>query len=184
MIYTISLHNKIFLVHPKTRRRNQQPIPENHYSLFRADDFRFISPLRNENTCDKVSFPFLDWGDDGRLRLLVLRSDRLLCIRRIATPCSSVAKSNPRSTDTIPVAISVLLAARTSTDGLRRSSVAELSFTRDLDERREADEDGRWRAVRCARRVSVRSRYGSFLLIQRIVSRSSGANPDFHAFPM
>ena len=54
----------------------------------------------------------------ARLRLLSRRSERLLCIRRIATPFSSVAKSNPRCTDRIPVDISVLLAERRSIEGL------------------------------------------------------------------
>lgn len=54
----------------------------------------------------------------ARLRLLWRRSERLLCIRRIATPFSSVAKSNPRCTDRTPVDISVLLAERRSMEGL------------------------------------------------------------------
>lgn len=152
------------------------------YSLFLIDDI-FRLTRRSENTCDNVSFPFFEGVGRGRLRLLALRSDMLLCIRRMATPFSSVAKSNPRSIDTSPVDISVLLAARTSIDGRRRSSVATLSFKRDRDVRLDADKGGRLSAVRVVTRVSwARSRYGSFLLIQRIVSRSSGEYPNFQAF--
>jgi hypothetical protein len=137
----------------------------------------------NEKTRDMTSFPF-DRGRGGSFWLLALRSDRFVCIRCMATPCSSVAKSNPRSTDTIPVDMSVRLAARTSIDGRRGSMVVVLSLIRDCDVRRELVEWRRWRAVRgfvtCPSRV--KSRLGSFLLIHRIVSRSLGAKPDLQAF--
>lgn len=48
--------------------------------------------------------------------LFILRTDKVLCIRRIAGPLSSVAKSNPRWTERRPVAISVRLAERDTED--------------------------------------------------------------------
>jgi hypothetical protein len=50
------------------------------------------------------------------------RSDKLVCMRRMATPFSSVEKSKPRWTDRIPVDISVLLADLKSIQGLGREA--------------------------------------------------------------
>ena len=63
---------------------------------------------------DALRFGAWASGSKGRLRLLCLRSDKFVCMRRIATPPSSVEKSNPRCTDRIPVDISVRLARRGS----------------------------------------------------------------------
>jgi hypothetical protein len=78
---------------------------------------------------------------EGRLRLLCLRSDRLVCIRRIATPPSSVAKSNPRCTERIPVDMSVRLAQRGSC--VLRKSNDKLSTLEQAIDDRDMCEDGR-----------------------------------------
>lgn len=51
-------------------------------------------------------------GTSAKFRLLCRLSERFVCIRRIATPFSSVEKSNPRCTERSPVDISVLLPVR------------------------------------------------------------------------
>jgi hypothetical protein len=91
----------------------------------------------------------------GRLRRLCLCSDRLLCIRRIATPPSSVAKSNPRWTERRPVDISVRLPVRGSGGGLL-SRVVTLSAReaietgRDVDRRMDID-----RLIECDRLMAA-----------------------------
>lgn len=97
---------------------------------FGVEPFRRRNPRRTENTWLKVSLLLLDCGSGARFRLLCRRSDRLLCIRRIATPFSSVEKSNPLWTDLMPVDMSVLLAVRKSIDGLARAD--EILSVRDV----------------------------------------------------
>jgi len=74
----------------------------------------------------------------GRLRRL-LCSDRLLCIRRIATPPSSVAKSNPRWTERRPVDISVRLPVRGCCMGSLLSRVVTLSAREAIETGRDVD---------------------------------------------
>lgn len=78
---------------------------------------------------------------EGKLRLLCLRSDKLVCMRRIATPPSSVAKSNPRCTERIPVDMSVRLAQRGSC--VLRKSNDKLSTLEQAIDVRDMCEDGR-----------------------------------------
>ena len=58
--------------------------------------FAFENFRRIERTLVNDPPLFLPSDGSARLRLLCLRSDRLLCILRIATPPSSVEKSKPR----------------------------------------------------------------------------------------
>jgi hypothetical protein len=124
----------------------------------------------------------------GRLRRLCLCSDKLLCIRRIATPPSSVAKSNPRWTERSPVDISVRLPVRGSGGGLL-SRVMTLSareaietgrdLGRDVDRRIDVD-----RLIECDRLMAAkgaakyascpRSRSGFCLRFHLTMSISSG----------
>jgi hypothetical protein len=90
---------------------------------FGDDPFRRKNPRRTEKTWLNVSLLLLVWGRGARFRLLCRRSDRLLCIRRIATPSSSVEKSKPRCMDLTPVDMSVLLAVRKSPECLGRTDV-------------------------------------------------------------
>jgi hypothetical protein len=94
---------------------------------------------------------------EGRLRLLCLRSDRLVCMRRIATPPSSVAKSKPRCTERIPVDMSVRLAQRGSC--VLRKSNDKLSTLEQAIDARDMCEDGRRRedAYGLERNDSLRS---------------------------
>lgn len=148
--------------------------------LLLVSDFR---PLLSD------SFPLvlLESVGKARFRLLIRFSDKLLCILRIATPPSSVAKSNPRSTDTSPVAMSVRLAERTSIDGRGRSSVIILPV-RDVlrDAWDAAKELGRGRFIApstcpCIVMSFPKSRWGSFSFIHRMISMSLGLYPTFQA---
>ena len=96
----------------------QYSTPPYHLPSFDEGGLRLSRPRRNESMRNgvRLSLPFSDSGGKARLRLL-LRSAKLFSIFFVTTPFSSVAKSKPRSTETIPVDMSVLLAARTSTDG-------------------------------------------------------------------
>lgn len=112
-------------------------IKKHHQSSFLrvgCDDF-----LRRREENNRI----LRFGEtcpsEGRLRLLCLRSDRLVCMRRIATPPSSVAKSNPRCTERMPVDMSVRLAQRGSCV-LRKSNDSVLEQAIDARDKRE---DGR-----------------------------------------
>jgi hypothetical protein len=132
----------------------------------------------------------LSVGSCNRLECL---SDRLLCMRRIATPCSSVEKSKPRCISCSPVDISVRLPTRMSIEGRRgsRDMSPKLSAldtvdillamreclrdSRDVD--RDTREEGRCKRLRAFMRSASRpiSRWGSYFLIHRMISISSGA---------
>jgi hypothetical protein len=81
------------------------------------------------------------YGSENRLRLLCLHSDRLVCMRRTATPPSSVVKSNPRCTERIPVDMSVRLTQRT--DCALRKFNDKLSTLEQAIDARDMCEDGR-----------------------------------------
>lgn len=162
----------------KDHKNAQKVHPIPHHSPFFGEGFRLSRPRRKENTCDS---PLFASGGGVRCRLFCLRSDKLLCIRRIATPFSSVEKLNPRCTERMPVDISVLLADSGSTDGLRGSIDVILSVREVV---RDTTDGGRFSAFRpppnCA--SWAMSRVGSNLEIHRMMSMSSGAKPNFKAF--
>jgi len=122
----------------------------------------------------------------GEPRLFCLRSDKLVCMRRIATPPSSIEKSNPRCTDRIPVDISVRLAQRGSCV-LRISSDRMLDDCDAREEGREMREEARrFEGVDglyciCSLRRVARSILGSVFRMYRNISRSPGAYPSCHA---
>lgn len=99
--------------------------------------FFFVSPRFSERNLDR--FPFLPSPPSGTRFRLLNRSDKFVWILLIATPSSSAAKSKPRSTETRPVDMSVLLADRRSMEGRGLSpggsSVAKLL----VDERERRD---------------------------------------------
>lgn len=95
-------------------------------------------------------------------------SERRLCIRCIATPLSSVAKSKPRFTERKPVDMSVRLAC--TSEGRRR-----------LEDRRLA---GRLRCASPPCRSLEKSWFGSCLMIKRARSRSFGRKENLYALAM
>ena len=116
------------------------------------------------------------WGLSAKFRLLCRLSERFVCIRRIATPFSSVEKSKPRCIERCPVDMSVLLPERPSLIGWE--SDATLSVRPYIDVGRDLLKTVKGLHVWGSR---VRSLLGSILLMYRRISTSSGRKPNFHA---
>ena len=140
--------------------------------------------LKDCDNLDKgpLLFEFAAVFNVVKSRVLCLRSDKFVCMRCIATPFSSVAKSKPRWKDRNPVAMSVRLP---------RASIAE---RRDIDKRLLTN-DGRAASSSDSviegliTDVSARScarlrRLGSTLRIQRMTSISVGVKLKRKLFAM
>jgi hypothetical protein len=102
-----------------------------------------------------------------------------VCMRLMATPPSSIAKSNPRCIDLIPVAMSVRLPDRGSKDGLESPPSAVLPLEAFVPDRLSAAKL-RLSPIRTSWPIS---RWGCILWMYRNVEISSGANPNLHALP-
>jgi len=149
-----------------------------NYSCFLGEVGFFVLDgfFRMERRIEKRrTEPFLSGCSASAGRKLRRLSDRLVCIRCIATPPSSVAKSKPRSTKRSPVDISVRLPVNVSLAGLL-SSVVTLSARDAMDVGRDVDRFDSLVALSGAPKYASypRSRSGCIFLFHLTISISFG----------